>query len=149
MERTFVMVKPDGVQRGIIGQVMERFESKGLKLVAAKFMRIDEELAAKHYGEHIGKPFYEPLVKFIISGPVLAMVWEGENSISIVRTVVGKTNPADAGPGTIRGDYGMHTGRNIIHASDSPTSAEREINLFFQEKEIFDYTRIDEVWVYE
>ena len=149
MERTFVMVKPDGVQRGIIGEVLQRFESKGLKLVAAKFMRIDEELASKHYGEHIGKPFYEPLVKFITSGPVLAMVWEGENSIITVRTVVGKTNPADAGPGTIRGDYGMTTGRNIIHASDSPTSAEREINLFFQKNEVLDYTRIDEVWIYE
>ena len=149
MERTFVMVKPDGVQRGIIGEVLQRFESKGLKLVAAKFMKIDEELASKHYGEHIGKPFYEPLVKFITSGPVLAMVWEGNNSISTVRTVVGKTNPADAGPGTIRGDYGMTTGRNIIHASDSPTSAEREINLFFEKNEVLDYTRIDEVWVYE
>ncbi len=149
MERTFVMVKPDGVQRGIVGQVMERFESKGLKLVAAKFMRIDEELASKHYGEHEGKPFYEALVKFITSGPVLAMVWEGENSITTVRTVVGKTNPADAGPGTIRGDFGMTTGRNIIHASDSPASAEREINLFFQENEVLDYTRIDEVWIYE
>ena len=149
MERTFVMVKPDGVQRGIAGEVLQRFESKGLKLVAAKFMRIDEELASKHYGEHIGKPFYEPLVKFITSGPVLAMVWEGEDSITTVRTVVGITNPADAGPGTIRGDYGMTTGRNIIHASDSPESAKREINLFFQENEVLDYTRIDEVWIYE
>ncbi len=149
MERTFVMVKPDGVQRGIIGEVLQRFESKGLKLIAAKFMRIDEELASKHYGEHIGKPFYEPLVKFITSGPVLGMVWEGKNSISTVRAVVGKTNPADAGPGTIRGDFGMTTGRNIIHASDSSTSAEREINLFFQKNEVLDYTRIDEVWVYE
>ena len=112
-------------------------------------MRIDEALAAKHYDEHIGKPFYEPLVKFITSGPVLAMVWEGTDSISVVRTTVGKTNPADAGPGTIRGDFGMTTGRNIIHASDSPTSAEREINLFFTDKEILEYTRIDEVWLYE
>ena len=149
MEKTFVMVKPDGVQRGIVGQVVQRFESKGLKLVAAKFMRIDEELASKHYGEHIGKPFYEPLVKFITSGPVLAMVWEGKDAITTVRATVGKTNPADAGPGTIRGDFGMTTGRNIIHASDSPASAEREINLFFSDKEILDYTRIDEVWVYE
>ena len=149
MEKTFVMVKPDGVQRGIVGQVIQKFESKGLKLVAAKFMKINEELAAKHYGEHIGKPFYEPLVKFITSGPVLAMVWEGEGSITTVRTVVGKTNPADAGLGTIRGDFGMCTGRNIIHASDSPTSAEREINLFFSENEILEYTKIDEVWVYE
>ena len=149
MEKTFVMIKPDGVQRGIVGQVVQRFENKGLKLIAAKFMRIDEALAAKHYGEHIGKPFYEPLVKFITSGPVLAMVWEGTDSISIVRTTVGKTNPADAGPGTIRGDFGMTTGRNIIHASDSPASAEREINLFFNDKEILEYTRIDEVWLYE
>jgi nucleoside-diphosphate kinase len=149
MERTFVMIKPDGVQRGIIGQVVQRFEGKGLKMVGAKLMRIDEELASKHYGEHVGKPFYESLVRFITSGPVLAMVWEGQDAIGIVRTVVGKTNPANAGPGTIRGDFGMDTGRNIIHASDSPTSAEREINLFFQKNEVLDYTRIDEVWVYE
>jgi nucleoside-diphosphate kinase len=149
MERTFVMVKPDGVQRGITGKVISRFESKGLKLVAAKLMTIDKELAAKHYGEHLGKPFYEKLVNFITSGPVLAMVWEGQDSITTVRTVVGKTNPAEAVPGTIRGLYGMTTGRNIIHASDSPASAEREINLFFSKKEIQDYTRIDETWLYE
>jgi len=149
MERTFVMVKPDGVQRGIVGQVISRFEAKGLKLVAAKLMTIDMELASRHYGEHVGKPFYEKLVNFITSGPVLAMVWEGEDAISVVRTVVGKTNPREAGPGTIRGLYGMTTGRNIIHASDSPTSAEREINLFFQPNEIQKYTRIDEIWLYE
>ena len=149
MEQTFVMVKPDGIQRGIAGQVVSRFESKGLKLVAAKLMTIDMKLAAKHYGEHLGKPFYDKLVGFITSGPVLAMVWEGENCISVVRAVVGKTNPAEAGPGTIRGDYGMTTGRNIIHASDSPASAEREINLFFAKNEIQEYKRIDEVWLYE
>ena len=149
MGRTFVMIKPDGVQRGLAGNIIHRFEEKGLKLVAAKFMRIDEELASKHYGEHVGKPFYGPLVQFIASGPVLAMVWEGEDAISVVRGVVGKTNPKDAGPGTIRGDFGMTTGRNIIHASDSPASAEREINLFFKPDEIQEYTRIDEVWVYE
>ena len=143
------MVKPDGIQRGIAGQVVSRFESKGLKLVAAKLMTIDMKLAAKHYGEHLGKPFYDKLVGFITSGPVLAMVWEGENCISVVRAVVGKTNPAEAGPGTIRGDYGMTTGRNIIHASDSPASAEREINLFFAKNEIQEYKRIDEVWLYE
>ena len=143
------MVKPDGVQRGIAGQVISRLESKGLKLVAAKFMRMDTELAAKHYGEHAGKPFYDKLVDFITSGPVLAMVWEGEDVISVVRTLVGKTNPKEAGPGTIRGDYGMTTGRNIIHASDSEASAEREIDLFFQKGEIQDYTRIDEAWLYE
>lgn len=149
MERTFVMVKPDGVQRGIAGQVVSRFESKGLKLVAAKLMVIDEDLASRHYTEHIGKPFYGKLVSFITSGPVLAMVWEGQDVISTVRTVVGKTNPKEAGPGTIRGDFGMTTGRNIIHASDSPASAEREIGLFFQKNEVLDYKRIDEVWLYE
>lgn len=149
MERTFVMVKPDGVQRGIAGQVISRFEAKGLKLAAARLMTIDSELAARHYGEHVGKPFYEKLVRFITSGPVLAMVWEGEDAISVVRTLVGKTNPKEAGPGTVRGDYGMTTGKNIIHASDSPVSAEREINLFFSEKEIQGYTRIDETWLYE
>ena len=149
MERTFVMVKPDGIQRGIAGQVISRFEAKGLKLVAAKLMTIDKALAAKHYGEHLGKSFYEKLVDFITSGPVLAMVWEGGDAISVVRTVVGKTNPKEAGPGTIRGLYGMTTGRNIIHASDSPASAEREINLFFDKSEIQDYTRIDETWLYE
>ena len=143
------MVKPDGVQRGIAGEVVSRFESKGLKLVAAKLMVIDKDLASKHYTEHLGKPFYEKLVSFITSGPVLAMVWEGQNSIATVRTVVGKTNPAEAGPGTIRGDFGMTTGRNIIHASDSPASAEREIGLFFQKSEVQEYKRIDEVWLYE
>lgn len=149
MERTFVMVKPDGVQRAIAGEVVSRFESKGLKLVACKLMTISKELAAKHYAEHVGKPFYEKLVGFITSGPVLAMVWEGQDAISVVRATVGKTNPKEAGPGTIRGDFGMTTGRNIIHASDSPASAEREINLFFQQSEIQTYTRIDEVWLYE
>ena len=149
MERTFVMIKPDGIQRALVGQVISRLESKGLKLVAAKLMRIDEELASRHYGEHVGKPFYEPLIKYITSGSVLATVWEGRNAISCVRTVVGKTNPQEAAPGTIRGDFGMETGRNIIHASDGPESAEREINLFFSADEILDYERIDEVWLYE
>jgi len=149
MERTFVMVKPDGVQRGIAGQVILRLEAKGLKLVAAKLMTVDKVLAAKHYAEHAGKPFYEGLVGFITSGPVLAMVWEGDGCISVVRTLVGKTNPKEAGPGTIRGDFGMTTGKNIIHASDSPASAEREIGLFFSKREVLDYKRIDEVWLYE
>jgi nucleoside-diphosphate kinase len=149
MERTFVMVKPDGVQRGMVGKVISRFEAKGLKLVAAKLMVIDKNLASKHYAEHVGKPFYENLVNFITMGPVLAMVWEGHDSIATVRFVVGKTNPAEAGPGTIRGLYGMTTGRNIIHASDSLASAEREIGLFFSRNEIKEYTRIDEIWLYE
>ncbi|KYK28614.1 MAG: nucleoside-diphosphate kinase [Candidatus Proteinoplasmatales archaeon SG8-5] len=149
MERTFVMIKPDGVQRAIVGQVISRLETKGLKLVAARMLHIDGELASKHYGEHVGKPFYEPLISYITSGPVLATVFEGKNAVSCVRTVVGKTNPQEADPGTIRGDFGMETGRNIIHASDSTESAAREIALFFSENEIMDYSRIDEPWVYE
>ncbi len=149
MERTFVMVKPDGVQRAIVGQVISRFESKGLKLVAAKLMHIDKDMASTHYQEHLGKAFYEKLIDYVTSGPVLAMVWEGRDVVSCVRTVVGKTNPLEAAPGTIRGDFGMETGRNIIHASDSSESAKREISLFFSDEEILAYTRIDETWVYE
>ena len=149
MERTFVMVKPDGIQRAIIGQVTSRFESKGLKLVAAKMIHINKDLASTHYQEHLGKAFYEKLIDYITSGPVLAMVWEGRDVISCVRTVVGKTNPLEAAPGTIRGDFGMETGRNMIHASDSSESAKREISLFFSDEEILAYTRIDETWVYE
>jgi len=143
------MVKPDGVQRALVGSVIKRFESKGLKLVGTKLLNIDAELASRHYGEHLGKPFYEALIKYITSGPVLAMVWEGEGAISCVRKVVGKTNPQEADPGTIRGDLAMETGRNIIHASDSPESAIREISLFFSDDEILDYVRIDGPWVYE
>lgn len=149
MERTFVMVKPDGMQRAIVGQVISRFESKGLKLVAAKLMHISKDMASTHYQEHVGKPFYEKLIDYITSGPVMATVWEGRDAISCVRTVVGKTNPLEAAPGTIRGDFGMETGRNIIHASDSSESAKREISLFFSDDEILAYTRIDEAWVYE
>jgi nucleoside-diphosphate kinase len=143
------MVKPDGVQRGLVGHVILRLESKGLKLVAAKLLIIDDALAARHYEEHKGKPFYEPLIKYITSGPVLATVWEGKGAVSTVRTLVGKTNPLEAAPGTIRGDFGMETGRNIIHASDSKASAERETSLFFTDDELLSYVRIDEEWVYE
>ena len=149
MERTFVMIKPDGVQRALVGQVITRLEEKGLKLVAAKMLHIDDELASKHYGEHIGKPFYEPLISYITSGPVLATVLEGKNAVACVRKVVGRTNPQEADQGTIRGDFGMETGRNIIHASDSTESAAREIALFFSNSEIMDYERIDAPWVYE
>ncbi len=143
------MVKPDGVQRAIVGQVISRFESKGLKLVAAKLMHMNKDMASTHYREHVGKAFYEKLIDYITSGPVLAMVWESGDAISCVRTVVGKTNPLEASPGTIRGDFGIETGRNIIHASDSSESAKREISLFFPDDEILAYTRIDEAWVYE
>ncbi len=143
------MIKPDGVQRAIVGEVISRFEQKGFKIAAAKFMQISRELASEHYGEHEGKPFYEPLIEYITSGPVLAMVIEGENAIEAIRKLVGKTNPQDADPGTIRGDFAQMTGRNIIHASDSMESAVREISLFFRPDEIIEYERSDEPWLYE
>lgn len=148
MEKTFLMVKPDGVQRNLIGEIVQRFEKKGFKLVGAKLMNISTELAEKHYGEHKEKPFFGELVEFITSGPVFAMVWEGENVISTARNMMGTTNPTKAAPGTVRGDYGMTVGKNIIHGSDSPESAEREINLFFDEKELVTYEKIDATWIY-
>ena len=150
-ERTFVMVKPDGVQRGLIGEIVSRLEDRGLKLVGAKFMRIDRELAEQHYGEHEDKPFFEDLVSFITSGPVMAMVWEGQDAVSQVRTMMGETDPAESPPGTIRGDLGLDLGRNVIHGSDheDPGANEREIDLFFDENELLEWERIDETWLYE
>ncbi|WP_440990055.1 nucleoside-diphosphate kinase [Haloarchaeobius baliensis] len=150
-ERTFVMVKPDGVQRGLTGEIVSRFEDRGLKLVGAKFMQIDQELAEEHYGEHEGKPFFEGLVEFITSGPVMAMVWEGDDAIRQVRGMMGETDPAESAPGTIRGDFGLDLGRNVIHGSDheDPGSNEREIDLFFDEDELVDYEKVDEGWLYE
>jgi len=149
-ERTFVMVKPDGVQRGLVGEIVSRFESRGLKLVAGKFMQIDDELAREHYAEHVDKPFFDDLSEFITSGPVFAMVWEGQDAVAQVRTMMGETDPAESAPGTIRGDFGLDLGRNVIHGSDTePGSAEREIGLFFDDEELLDYERIDESWLYE
>jgi len=150
-ERTFVMVKPDGVQRGLVGEVIGRLEERGLKLVAATFMAIDRDLARQHYGEHEDEPFFEGLVEFITSGPVMAMVWEGQDATRQVRRMMGATDPADAAPGTIRGDLGLDLGRNVIHGSDheDPGANEREIDLFFEESELVDYDRIDETWLYE
>ncbi len=142
------MVKPDGVQRSIIGEVISRFEKKGFQLVGAKLMHISQELAETHYGEHKEKPFFGELVKFITSGPVFAMVWEGENVISVSRQMVGKTNPQEALPGTIRGDYGLIVDKNIIHGSDSPESAEREISLFFESEELTFYKKDADAWIY-
>src|SRR5690606_34326064 len=139
MEKTFLMVKPDGVQRNLIGDIVSRFEAKGFKLVGAKLMLISNELAEQHYGEHKERPFFGELVDFITSGPVFAMVWEGENVIATARNMMGKTNPSEAAPGTIRGDYGLTVGKNVIHGSDSPESAEREINLFFAPDELISY----------
>jgi nucleoside-diphosphate kinase len=150
-EQTFVMVKPDGVQRGLVGEVIGRLEERGLKLVAAKFMQIDQDLAEEHYGEHEGKPFFESLVGFITSGPVMAMVWEGQDATRQVRGMMGATDPAEAAPGTIRGDFGLDLSRNVIHGSDDedPGANEREIDLFFEESELVEYGRIDEAWLYE
>jgi nucleoside-diphosphate kinase len=147
MERTFAMVKPDGVQRNLVGEIISRFERKGLQLVGLKLLQISPELAEKHYGEHQGKPFYGELVNFITSGPVVAMVWQGQNAISLARTMMGKTNPADAAPGTIRGDFAVFMGNNVIHGSDSPESADREINLFFNPDEITDYNKATDFWL--
>lgn len=147
--RTFVMIKPDGLQRGFVGEIISRFEKKGLKIAAMKLVSVSKELAEKHYGIHKGKPFFEPTVKYIISSPVITMVLEGNNAIDIVRTLMGKTNPQDASPGTIRGDYGQFIGRNIIHGSDGPDTAEFEINLWFKPGEIATYKRIDETWLTE
>jgi len=148
-ERTFVMIKPDAVQRGFIGEIISRFEKKGIKLVAMKLVAVSRELAEKHYGVHRGKPFFEPTVKYITSSPVVAMVLEGNNAIEMVRGMMGKTDPQQAAMGTIRGDYGQFIGRNIVHGSDSKENAEFEINLWFKPKEIADYKRIDEEWLTE
>jgi nucleoside-diphosphate kinase len=148
VEKTFLMVKPDGVQRNLVGEVVNRFERKGFKLVGAKLMQITDELASEHYGEHKERPFFGELVDFITSGPVFAMVWEGENVIKTAREMMGKTNPAEAAPGTVRGDYGVTVGKNVIHGSDSPESAEREINLFFDKKELVSYDKQEKVWIY-
>jgi nucleoside-diphosphate kinase len=131
VENTFVMVKPDGVARGLVGDVVSRFERKGLKLEQMRMLQIDEELAGRHYAEHTEKPFFGDLVDFITSGPVVAMQWSGESAISVARTLMGPTNPVEAPPGTIRGDYGLIITNNIVHGSDSPASAERELGLFF------------------
>ena len=131
MERTFLMVKPDGVQRGLIGQVISRIEDRGFRMVAIKMLRIDEELARKHYAEHVDKPFFNEMLSFITSGPVVAMVWEGPDAIKSIREIMGATDPAQAGPGTIRSDLGASISQNVVHGSDSPAAAGREISLFF------------------
>jgi nucleoside-diphosphate kinase len=147
MEKTFLMVKPDGVQRNLIGEIVNRFEKKGYQLVGAKLMQIPTELAEQHYGEHKERPFFGELVEFITSGPVFAMVWEGENVISTARLMMGATNPKESAPGTIRGDFAVTVGKNIIHGSDSPESAEREIGLFFKQEELVAYTKEANNWI--
>ena len=147
-QQTFVAVKPDGVQRKLIGEIIGRLEKKGLQPVAIKMLQLKPELAARHYGEHEGKPFYESLISFITSGPVVAMVWEGDNAVTAVRKLIGATDPREACPGTIRGDLALYTGNNLVHGSDSPESARREIQLFFKDEEICSCKQTLDVWVY-
>ncbi|MCK5057045.1 MAG: nucleoside-diphosphate kinase [Candidatus Aminicenantes bacterium] len=140
VEKTFIMIKPDGIQREIAGEIISRFERKGLKLLGMKMMKLTREKAEKHYAEHVGKGFYDELISFITSGPVIASVWEGVNAVQIVRKVVGATSPDKAEPGTIRGDFVLCTSFNVVHASDSTETAKREITLFFDESEIYNYS---------
>ncbi|WP_020616677.1 nucleoside-diphosphate kinase [Paenibacillus daejeonensis] len=147
MEQTFLMIKPDGVQRGLIGEIVSRFEKKGLQLAAAKFIRLDRKLAEAHYAEHVGRPYYDPLIDFITSGPVFAMVWRGDGVIALSRALIGKTDALQAAPGTIRSDYAVHTNFNLIHGSDSVDNAEREINLYFSPEELVDYEHTIQRWI--
>lgn len=149
MERTLVLVKPDGVQRGLIGEAIARFERRGLRLVAAKFIKVSNELAEAHYAEHKGKGFYAGLISYITSAPVMAMVWEGPNAVAAVRQTVGSTRPAEAAPGTIRHDFALEVGRNLIHASDKPETGERETALWFKPEELVDWSRAVDAWVFE
>lgn len=147
MERTFVLAKPDAVQRGLIGEIFIRLERRGLKLVAAKFLTVSKELAEEHYAIHKGKPFYDGLIKYITSAPVMAMVWEGPSAIALVRQTMGATRPSEAAPGSVRHDFGIEVSRNLTHASDSPETANFEINLWFKPGEISAWDRATDHWI--
>ncbi|QGG48745.1 nucleoside-diphosphate kinase [Heliorestis convoluta] len=149
MERTYLMIKPDAVQRGLVGDIISRFEKKGFKLVAMKFIRLTQEMAEKHYGEHADKPFFAGLVQYITSGPVVAMAWEGNDVVAVSREMMGATHPAKAAPGTIRGTYAVDIGRNVIHGSDSVASAEKELAIYFEEAEFVQWDRTVESWIVE
>jgi nucleoside-diphosphate kinase len=149
MERTLLIIKPDAVQRGLISPILTRLERRGLRFAAMKLMQITPELAARHYAVHKGKHFYEPLIEFITSGPVVVAVIEGNDAIDIMRKTMGATNPAQAEPGTIRGDFGLEVGRNLVHGSDGPDTAAYEIPLFFTEDEILSYERAVDHWINE
>ncbi|NWI33404.1 NDK kinase, partial [Circaetus pectoralis] len=148
-ERTFIAIKPDGVQRGLVGEIIKRFEQKGFRLVAMKFVHASEDLLKQHYIDLKDRPFYPGLVKYMNSGPVVAMVWEGLNVVKTGRVMLGETNPADSKPGTIRGDFCIQVGRNIIHGSDSVESAQKEINLWFKPGELIDFKSCAHDWIYE
>lgn len=149
MEREFIMIKPDGVQRGLVGQVIQRIENVGFKIIGLKLIIVTMDQAEEHYAIHKGKPFYEGLLEYITSGPVVAMVVEGKDAVKITRKIVGATNPADAEPGSIRGDYALEIGRNIIHAGDTPENAIVEYKIYFDETEFANFSKIDEEWLYE
>jgi len=148
-ERTLVIVKPDGVQRGLIGPILTRLEGRGLKLVGMKLIQVPESLAQRHYAEHEGKPFYAGLIEYITSGPVVVAAFEGKDAVAVVRSTVGATNPTSAAPGTIRGDFALEIGRNLIHASDKPETGERELALWFQDAELVSWRRETERWISE
>ncbi len=148
MERTFIILKPDAVQRGLVGEIISRFERRGLKIVALKFMQVSEELARKHYAVHAERPFFASLIQYITSAPVVAMVVEGTNAITAVRNTVGATKPAEAAPGTIRADFGLEIGRNLVHASDGPDTAVSEIALWFGE-DLVNWARANDPWIFE
>jgi nucleoside-diphosphate kinase len=149
MQRTLVIVKPDGVQRGLVGPILTRLEARGLKIIGLKLVQVGVDLASRHYAEHLGKPFYEGLLKYITSAPVVVACIEGTSAVQMVRNTVGATNPLNAAPGTIRGDLALDIGRNLIHASDAPETAERELALWFEEAELVSYAREVDRWVFE
>lgn len=149
MERTLIIAKPDAVQRGLVGEIIRRFERKGLKLIGIKMMSLDNKLLQQHYAEHLEKPFYASLESFMKSSPVVVMAWEGFECVNSVRLLVGSTNPRQADAGTIRGDFSVGTGRNLIHASDSKVSGEREVSLFFEGHELFTYDKSEYLHIYE
>lgn len=149
MERTLVLVKPDGVQRGLIGEVIARLEKRGLKMIGGKFLQVSQELAEQHYAIHKGKPFYDGLVKYITSAPVMAMAWEGPAAVAAVRQTMGATRPTEAAPGTIRHDFALTIGRNLTHASDSPENGVKEIELWFRPEELVSWDRPTDSWIFE
>ncbi len=149
MERTFLAIKPDGVQRGLVGEIVRRFETKGFTLVGMKFMKVSKELAESHYDVHKERPFFSSLVNFITSGPIVVMVWEGEGVVAAARKMIGATNPLTAEPGTIRGDFGVNIGRNLIHGSDAIETAQREISLWFSDEELVSWESQMKPWLQE
>ena len=149
MERTLVLVKPDAMQRGLAFEVLGRLEARGLRLAGLRLLQVDREMALRHYGEHEGKPFFEGLVAYITSSPIIAAVFEGTNAVAAARQSMGATNPVEAAPGTIRGDHAIEIGRNLVHGSDSPESAEREIGIFFEGQPVLDWSRSNEQWIFE